>query len=477
MELTDTNTIKNSSQINNIKNQETFSVERLKTRTKGDKRNYKFFNNNFPSLKKEKTFLNIDNINKNHFNTISNDSQIPTNLKEFKMFRCASLSKKSNYFLSEKMPYIPDKERKKSEQNFICLIKELIKSQQLYYSKNFTKDLKERSNNLSNDFRDFCKKSRNDPFKPKGYNFYEFSRINPSLSNDEVINYADVQQKVKDYNYNKNFSNKKLDKFINKGYKSSYNSISKLNKFNNLTDFENNKKTNNKIINTDNNLNKTKSISFSFNNNRYLNTIQDNNFYNQKYNRNKIFNFKTLDPTEKNFNNLKNDFLQKISIGKNKLNLKHNEYSKSDVFNLNKEDDRQKKTSEEYSYKKNYFKVNNKLSFPEKTNINSVGWTPKDKIKFRSRIGCPSVPFNILSPSLRDYSPMKKEIDKLNNYKFFKAPLISGFKNLTKLGNRDLKQEYLEQLNKDANGFHKNDYCTSYNSFRAEQKNLVNDID
>ena len=463
MELTGTNTFENLMKTTTTnKANDTFSVERLKTRTKGDKRNYKFFKNNLSKIKNGKMPSNFNSINKVYFNTISNGEQIQTNLKEFKMFRCESFPKKEHNFFSEKMPYIPDKERKKSEDNFIYLIKELIKSKQLQYSQNSTKALSDKNINLFNDLNNFCKKSRKDPFKPKGYNFYEFSRKNPSLSNDETINYSTVLQRVKDYDNDKNLPNLVLDKFINKGHVKNCNKLLKFSKCNSLSDFENNEKTNNntKIINTDNYSNKMRDINFS-NNNRYLNTVQDSNFHNQIYN-NKISHFNTLEPTESLSNNYRTSILQKIFNDKNrifngiyKLNLKNNEYSKSDVFNSNKEYDSQTKKSEKYLYKKNSFKINNNLLFPKKTDINEVGWSPKDKTKTRSRISCSSVAFNILSPSLRNFSPTKKEIDKLNNYNFFKTPLISEFKNITKPGISDLRKEYLKQLDNDKNSFHK----------------------
>ena len=50
-----------------------------------------------------------------------------------------------------------------------------------------------------------------------------------------------------------------------------------------------------------------------------------------------------------------------------------------------------------------------KIENSEKTQINEVGWSPKEETN-KSRIGCLSVAFNILSPDLENFAPIKKRI-------------------------------------------------------------------
>ena len=435
---------------------ETFSVERLKTRTKADKRKHRFLINKLSIEKPEKTGLKADNNNPNYFNTISNEKETGhyPNLKKMKMFRSESLSRKKD-FLRDRMPYIPERELKKSEENFICLVKELIRSKQ----QNNVISMLNKQQNAKNSFNEFCENSRRDPYKPIGYNYYEFSRIHPDLSNDEDNNYVTILQKLKSKvdnekeDYNK--TNNTLNNFSNRNLKNSFNRLIKLSKGSNL--FKDNTKDENKP-NNDNTFNAIAQLNHSSEpvNNRYNNkTINIFSDRNQQVNLPKIIIDKNIQKTIFDSNNMKND------------------YSKSDIFNLSNDNDWQKKTGEKYLYKNNYFNFNKNA---HKTNINKIGWNPKDNNKNRSRIGCPSVGFNILNPSLRSISPTKMELDKLNNNQYYKTPIISEYVNISKPGENEIRKEYIEQLQQNKNIFHKKDFCACYGDLRNEYKNLVEDI-
>ena len=152
---------------------------------------------------------------------------------------------------------------------------------------------------------------------------------------------------------------------------------------------------------------------------------------------------------------------------------KQKDYHKSDIFYLVNDDLSKEKTSEKYLFKPNYSP--RKLENEKKSNINEVGWSPKlDKNK--SRIGCSSVAFNIINPSLKCLSPIKKEIDSLNNNNFEKPPLISDYINMCKPGDTGLRKDFTEQLEENKNIFHRKNYCASYSDLHHEYKDLVNNI-
>ena len=72
------------------------------------------------------------------------------------------------------MPFIPSKERQKGELNFIQLIKSLMNNNQ------------KTNCNINSRQKVFYNKkiSGIDPYKPKGYNYHEYSREHPGLINN-----------------------------------------------------------------------------------------------------------------------------------------------------------------------------------------------------------------------------------------------------------------------------------------------------
>ena len=425
-------------------------IERLKTRNYPDKVAYNIFKKGVTLKKPEIVSLKRDNSNTNYCNTASNGNEIDRNfyLRQLKTLRCESLPKKTLY-MTDKMPYIPDKIRQKSEQNFITLVKELVKTKQQNSVKNTLKNQK----NAKSDLSEICENSRTDPYKPIGYNYFVLSRIHPELSSNKSKNYDTIQQKLKielDNESNNYYKfNNKLSTFLNRNVKNDYNHSIKLNKIINLSkdNLKDENKSNNE--NTFNIAAESYRSSESNNNNRYNNT-DDNSNKNQQLND-----------------------LPKISLDKNKCNNtifnsnnKKSVFFKSDIFNIS--EDWQKKVGEKYLNNKNYF--NYKRSLP-KTNIVEVGWYPKDNKKNRSRIGCTSVEFNILNPSLRSNSSTQKEIDKLNNNHFFKTPLISEYVNIAKPGDNGIRKEYLEQLRQNRNVFHRRKFCDCCDDLTNEYKN------
>ena len=110
----------------------------------------------------------------------------------------------------------------------------------------------------------------------------------------------------------------------------------------------------------------------------------------------------------------------------------------------------------------------------KKTNINEVGWSPNNS-KIHSRISISSVAFNILCPNLKNISPMKKDIDILNNNNVYKSNLMSEFIDMCKPGDSELRKEYKDKLNANKNIFHRINYCSSYNDMHHYIKDLIID--
>ena len=77
------------------------------------------------------------------------------------------------------------------------------------------------------------------------------------------------------------------------------------------------------------------------------------------------------------------------------------------------------------------------IDLQKKTNINNVGWFPKE-LKNKSRISVSSVGFNILCPDIKNISPTKKDIDTLNKNNTYKANLMSEFVDKCKPGDTEL---------------------------------------
>ena len=401
----------------------TFSPERLQSRSKLDKRKYRII------LKKpnEPNELNIINSN-----------------SERKINKSFSPSININTPIKDKMPYIPNIERQKAESNFIKLIKNLVNSR------------KKEKNNLNINI--FNKNQKNIPYKPKGYNYYEYIRENPIIITEDDDNiYSKVVndlQKNTEINKNNNYNNNE--------YSKSYKNLNKLTK---------NKNNLNISSNEDNN-----EINFNpinSNDKKYFKTIDyniDNN--NEDISKSDRINHKTID-NEDHIN--KKRLLPIINNRNNNLiindNNKQKDYRQSDIFYLINNNLSKNKSSEKYLFKKNY--APQKIENIKKTGINEVGWSPKGE-KNKSRIGCSSVAFNILSPDLKHFAPMKKDIDLLNKNNFEKAPLMSEYVDMCKPGDINLRQEFSEKLNENKNVFHKKNYCAAYNDLHHEYKDLIN---
>ena len=112
-----------------------------------------------------------------------------------------SLSIQNNIYdnpLKNQMPYIPNKERQKAETNFINLINALANSKKIN----------------ANEMNIFNKAQNNIPYKPKGYNYYEYIRMHPIIINEDENNiYSkivnDLQKKTE---IEKNNNNNQINK-------------------------------------------------------------------------------------------------------------------------------------------------------------------------------------------------------------------------------------------------------------------------
>ena len=167
-----------------------FSIERLQSRSKLDKRQYRYSN----STKK-------DNYNRqNDYNTIDNSYSVrKVNLLQPK----TPLNNDLNNISRDKMSYIPDIERKKAESNFINLINSLV----------------HRKRNEPNIYDNiFLKSQKSEPYKPKGYNYYEYIREHPVIINDDNDNmyFKALNDLQKNPEIDKNVYNREKSIHLNK---------------------------------------------------------------------------------------------------------------------------------------------------------------------------------------------------------------------------------------------------------------------
>ena len=331
--------------------------------------------------------------------------------------------------LKSYLPYIPNKDRQKAEDNFIDLIKAIVDSRNS--KQKFVQNISVKNN-------------ENERYRPRGYGYFEFIREHPVIIKDLDQNaYSKIIHDI-----NKNIDNKKEDKKENNTVKNEDIKENTLSKKNNLTEanlFEN----------------KVQYFQTQINNN---NERLKNNILNKS-----ILKIQINDNNKEKIileNNSQN-YLPIISESK----TKPKDYHKSDIFYLINDSLSKEKTSEKYLFKPNYSP--RKLENEKKTNINEVGWTPKLE-KNKSRIGCSSVAFNIINPSLQCLSPMKKDIDKINKNNFEKAPLISDYIDMCKPGDTGLRKDFSDLLEENKNAFHRKNYCASYSDLHHEYKDLVN---
>ena len=334
--------------------------------------------------------------------------------------------------LKSYLPYIPNKERQKAEDNFIDLIKAIVNS------RNSQKNIVQNTISVKN--------NENERYRPRGYGYFEYIREHPVIIKDLDQNaYSKIIHDIDKKADNKIDYEKQGQTLKNKRKEIT------LDKKNNLTEVDLFSNNNLHYFQTqvNNHIEKPKNIGLNKSNLKIK--INDNN-------KEKI----SLENNNRNF-------LPVIS----EKTLKQKDYHKSDIFYLVNDDLSKGKTSEQYLFKPNYSP--RKLENDKKSNINEVGWSPKlDKNK--SRIGCSSVAFNIINPSLKCLSPIKKEIDSLNNNNFEKPPLISDYFNMCKPGDTGLRKDFNEQFEENKNIFHRKNYCASYSDLHHEYKDLVNNI-
>ena len=386
-------------------------------------------------------------------------------------------------FIKNDMPYIPSIEKQKSEINFINLVKALSKSTS-----------KEKINNDSKENIFNINKSVEDPYKPRGYNYFSYSREHPELILDNK-NYLKI---IYDLNLKSNV-NDQNNNYNNERYLSHKDGINHeyINKYDNdKISLIREKKSNNQLERKDKVMPNCKSCEkyiYTLNNNYYDKTdnnheslkskrkyININNSNNNLESDNKIDNNNSNNETSifplihsGNFGN-SNSTQNYVSNKNNGIKfLTNNDYTKSDIFNLKNDNLSKIKTSEKYLYKKNYKPLS--IDLQKKTNINNVGWCPKE-LKNKSRISISSVEFNILCPNKRNISPTKKEIDSLNKNNAYKANLISEFVDKCKPGDTELRKDYNNTLNQNKNIFHRKNYCASYNDLHHEYKDLILDL-
>lgn len=385
------------------------------------------------------------------------------------------LNSKKILFTKDDMPYIPSKERQKGELNFIQLIKSLMNSKKDDNSKLNTKQ------NLVFD----TKTKNEDPYKPKGYNYFRYSREHPQLINDnqqymkilQEINKREENDKDKEkercLSYNNNINNdeknnNKLDNDDSLINKISLNKTRKINNIKLMNNTESNKISKNLPISKS-----CSTYAYRMNNSNSFNPINvPNNLESIKTDRvnlkSKNINYFIDEPNNLpliNSKNFQNSFQTYKNHKINKLSFfKKNNYYDSDIFNL--------KNENRVLSENNHMPLNNYID--KKTSISEVGWSPND-LKKRSRISISSVAFNILCPNLKSISPMKKDIDLQNNNNIYKSNLMSQFVDMCKPGDSELRKEYKDKLEANKNLFHRKNYCSSYYDIHHEYKDLIID--
>ena len=247
--------------------------------------------------------------------------------------------------LKSYLPYIPNKQRQKAEDNFIDLIKAIV---------NTSNSDKNIISNIS------VKNNENQRYKPRGYGYYEYIREHPIIIRD-------LDQNV----YSKIIRD--IDKKIDNQYD--------LNKENNTIG---NKDKKEYALTKKNNLTETNLLSK--NQFDYFQTQANNNKSLEKHKNEGIIKgnlkIKINDNNKEkdDINKINQDFLPMIS----EKSPKQKDYHKSDIFYLVNDSLSKGKSSEQYLFKPNYSP--RKLEKSKKTNINEVGWEPKLE-KNKSRIG------------------------------------------------------------------------------------------
>ena len=433
-----------------------YFTERLKSRSKLDKRKNRYISNSKNSNKNiQNNFKAIESYSVKREKKI-NFSNLKTPLKNT-----------LNPILKDKMSYIPDKERKKSESDFIRLINALVNSQPKRYNT---------CNNI------FIKSNKDIPYKPKGYDYFEYIHQHPNLISEDDDNiYSKIVNDLKKHPESDNY------RYYNRAQPITLNRLIKHNNMlNDLSSKENYKKIELKPLMAQSHKFLHK-LNFSNDNNKNLNLDSKIDFNdieeNKKISKSESgrLNYKTIDynitPNKNIFpiiNNLKElHFRDRLISNNNFSTRKQKDYRKSDIFNLINDDLSKNKSSEKYLFKKNY--MPQIIENDKKTSIIRVGWSPKST-RNKSRIGVPSVPFNILNPEVKSISPIKKEIDSMNNNNFEKPPLMSEYINMIKPGDSSVRKDVLDELKNNQNIYHRKNYCAAYCDLYNEYKDLINDM-
>ena len=433
-----------------------YFTERLKSRSKLDKRKNRYISNSKNSNKnKQNNFKAIESY------SVKREKKI--NFSNFK----APLKNTLNDILKDKMSYIPDIERKKPESDFIRLINALVNSQP------------KRHNTCNNIF---IKSNKDIPYKPKGYDYFEYIHQHPNLISEDDDNlYSKIVNDLKKHPESDNYryNNRAQPIILNRLIKHN-------NMLNDLSSKENYKKIELKPLMAQSHKLLHK-LNYSNDNNKNLSLDSKNDFNDIEENK-KIaksesgrLNYKTIDynitPNKNIFpiiNNLKELHFRDRLISNNIYSTrKQKDYRKSDIFNLINDDLSKNKSSEKYLFKKNY--MPQIIENDKKTSIIRVGWSPKST-RNKSRIGVPSVPFNILNPEVKSISPIKKEIDSMNNNNFEKPPLMSEYINMIKPGDSSVRKDVLDELKNNQNIYHRKNYCAAYCDLYNEYKDLINDM-
>ena len=248
-------------------------------------------------IKLKKKVTTLSNKNQNKYNLTNSHSvqkgNIINNLE-------TSINKDKINQLKSYLPYIPNKERQKAEDDFIELIKNIINS------RNSKKKI---MTNIS------IKNYQNDRYRPRGYGYFEYIRDHPTYIKElDQNSYSKI---IHDFNFNKNIENSQENfKEKNKMRNDNRKEISLADKKNNLTetDIFANKNLNyfQTQINNSNNIENTRNNGLKIGNLKI--NINDNN-------KEKIF----------KENNNRNNILPTIG---DKKTINQKDFHKSDIFYL-----------------------------------------------------------------------------------------------------------------------------------------------
>ena len=144
---------------------------------------------------------------------------------------------------------------------------------------------------------------------------------------------------------------------------------------------------------------------------------------------------------------------------------KQKDYKKTNTFYLNTDNLSKNKSLEKYVLKKNYFPQT-----IEKTKIKEIGWSPEAS-KYKSRICCSSVAFNIISPSLKSFSQTKKDIDLYNKNNLSKAHFMSDYIDMSSHG-KILREDLNNKLRKNNKALHKKNFV-AFRDLNNVYKDLI----